>query len=87
MSPSLLLPALAVLIAVTALTLSLRTVGRELHQLRHALRRTAATAVAADDLSRSSAALRADTTQRANDARLRFSRRPQWWNQPAREPR
>ena len=41
MSPSLLLPALAVLIAVSALTLSLRTVGRELHQLRHALRRTA----------------------------------------------
>ena len=49
---SLLLPALAVVLALGSLTVGLRTVERELGALRSSLRRSAATAVATDDLVR-----------------------------------
>ena len=51
---SLLLPALAVIIALGSLTLGLRSVERELGTLRSSLRRSTATAVATNDLVRAS---------------------------------
>ena len=86
-SLTLLLPALAVGLAVTALTLSLRSVERELVSLRASLRRTSATAVAADDLARTTAAVRQRAAEQAVDARNRITRRPRWWSQQGAEPR
>ena len=51
---SLLLPALAVILALGSLTVGLRTVVRELGAIRSSMRRSAATAVATDDLVRAS---------------------------------
>ncbi|MEM9200095.1 MAG: hypothetical protein AAGC53_00465 [Actinomycetota bacterium] len=83
----LLLPALAIVVALAALTLSLRTVERELIALRISLRRTNATAVAVDDLARSTTAVRHRAVQQAAEARDRITRRPRWWNQQTPDPR
>ncbi len=87
MSLTLLLPALAIVLAVSALTLSLRSVERELIALRSSLRRTNATAVAADDLARTTATVRRRAAEQAVDARNRITRRPRWWSQQGAEPR
>ena len=78
---SLLLPALAVIIALGSLTLGLRSVERELGTLRSSLRRSAATAVATNDLVRASDQLSERALAQIDDARLRLGRRPQWWSQ------
>ena len=78
---SLLLPALAVILALGSLTVGLRTVGRELGALRSSLRRSAATAVATDDLVRASDRLSERALAQIDDARLRLGRRPQSWSQ------
>ena len=81
MSTTLLLPAVAVVIALGVLTLSMRAVERELVALRLALRRSTATSVAADDLARATAAMRRRAVEQADDARARLTRRPRWWSQ------
>jgi len=78
---SLLLPALAVILALGSLTVGLRTVERELGALRSSLRRSAATAVATDDLVRASDRLAERALAQIDDARLRLGRRPQSWSQ------
>lgn len=78
---SLLLPALAVVLALCSLAVGLRTVERELGALRSSLRRSAATAVAADDLVRASDRLSERALAKIDDARLRLGRRPQSWSQ------
>lgn len=78
---SLLLPALAVILALGSLTVGLRTVERELGALRSSLRRSAATAVATDDLVRASDRLGERALAQIDDARLRLGRRPQSWSQ------
>ena len=87
MSLTLLLPAAAIVVALSVLTISLRAVERELIVLRSSLRRTNATAVAADDLARTSAAMRRRAAEQAADARNRITRRPRWWNQQGPDPR
>ena len=77
---SLLLPALAMVLALGSLTVGLRTVERELDALQSSLRRSAATAVAADDLVRASDRLRERALAQIDDARLRLGRRPQSWS-------
>ncbi|MCH1452133.1 MAG: hypothetical protein VW037_04690 [Acidimicrobiaceae bacterium] len=78
---SLLLPALAVVLALGSLTVGLRAVERELGALRSSLRRSAATAVATDDLVRASDRLGERALAQIDDARLRLGRRPQSWSQ------
>ncbi|MEM9465748.1 MAG: hypothetical protein AAGA90_10265 [Actinomycetota bacterium] len=87
MSLTLLLPALAVVLALSALTLSLRAVEHELAALRVSLRRTSATAVAADDLARTTASVRQRAAVQAADAGNRVTRRPRWWSQQGPDPR
>ncbi len=81
MTPTLLLPALAVVLALTVLTLSLRVLERELVALRRSLRRAAVTAVAVDDLGRTSANVRRQAAAQARETRDRITRRPRWWDQ------
>ena len=69
-----LLPALAVIGALGALTLGLRNVEREVVALRLSLRRSGATAVAADELHRSTTRLRLDTVDLASGVRHRLRR-------------
>ena len=76
---SLLLPALAVVLALGSLTVGLRTVERELGALRSSLRRSAATAVATDDLVRVDRL--GEAVAQLEDARLRLGRRPRSWSQ------
>ncbi|MAJ89589.1 MAG: hypothetical protein CL416_08400 [Acidimicrobiaceae bacterium] len=77
----LLLPALAVVIALGGLTVGLRAVERELGALRLSLRRSAATAVATDDLMRASDRLVERALAEIDETRLRLGRRPQSWSQ------
>ena len=74
MTPTLLLPATAIVGALLALTLGLRRVERELVDLRAALRRTGATAVATDELRRSTASVAARAVTLDADARRRIHR-------------
>lgn len=62
------------IIALGTLTLGLRSVERELVALRLSLRRSGATAVAADELNRASTRLRIDALELAADARRRLRR-------------
>ena len=78
---SLLLPALAVVLALGSLTVGLRAAERELSALRSSLRRSAATAVATDDLARAFDRLGERALAQIDDARLRLGRRPQSWSQ------
>ncbi|MEO0495232.1 MAG: hypothetical protein AAF081_17640 [Actinomycetota bacterium] len=84
---SLLLPALAVTIALGTLTVGLRAVERELVALRTSLRRTGATAVATDELVRASDHLTARAAEQYADARQRLGRRPRRWSQDPAGPR
>ena len=71
---SLLLPALAVVGALVVLTLGLRRVEHEMTALRTSLRRSAATAVAADELRRTTAAVAERVVETEADARRRIHR-------------
>ena len=75
------LPAVAVVIALVALTLSMRTLDRELQALRRSLRRSQVTAVATDDLARTAARVRQQAIGQATSARRRLTGRPRWWDQ------
>ncbi|MEM8708671.1 MAG: hypothetical protein AAGE98_19570 [Actinomycetota bacterium] len=87
MALTILLPAIAVVVALAALTIGLRTVEQELVALRHSLRRSTATAVATDDLTRASDQLRDRAERQYADARRRLGRRPRQWPQDPGRPR
>ncbi len=72
---SLLLPAVAVVITLVALTLSFQRIEHELALLRVALRRSRAAAVATDELGRLSATVSARAVEIDADARVRLHRR------------
>ncbi len=80
MTWSLLLPAFAVVAALVTLTLGLHRVEVELAALRTTLRRTAATAVAAEELRRATTTVAEQAIAVEADARHRvhrpWSRRP-----------
>ena len=71
---SLLLPAVAVVGALVVLSLGLRRVEQEMSALRTSLRRTAATAVAADELRRTTAVVAQQVVETEADARRRLRR-------------
>lgn len=68
-------------LALGSLTVGLRAVERHLGALRSSLRRSAATAVATDDLVRASNRLGERALAQTSDARLRLGRRPRSWSQ------
>jgi len=70
-----LLPAFAVIGALGTLTVGMRSVERELVALRLSLRRTGATAIAADELGRASTELRINAVALQADAHHRLRRR------------
>ena len=86
-SLTLLLPAAAVIVSLSVLTFSMRAVERELIALRHSLRRSAVTAVAADDLARATVTMRQRAAEQAADAQARITRRPRWWTQQPTDAR
>ena len=75
MTLSLLLPAVAVVCTLVALTLSLQRIELELGLLRVALRRSRAAAVATDELGRLAATVASQAAEIDADARLRLDRR------------
>ena len=75
MAWSLLLPASAVVIALTLYALSLGRVEHELQLLRRTLRRTQAVAMAADELDRRTAQVAARAAEVDADARALLRRR------------
>lgn len=75
MTWSLLLPAAAVVISLAVLAGSFRRVDRELVDLRLALRRSRATAVATDDLQRLTTAVATQAADIEREARTRVHRR------------
>ena len=68
---TLLLPAVTVVIALVVLAFGLRRVERELVPLRRSLRRTSATAIAADELGRTTAHVAARAVEVEADVRRR----------------
>ncbi len=80
MTWTLLAPAMAVVLALMVLTLGLRRLEGEIVALRHALRRSGATAVAADELGRATGRLREHAVELESDARRRLA----WPHHPRR---
>ncbi len=74
MTWTLLMPAAAVVVALVTLALGLRRVETEVISLRAALRRSGATAIAADELSRSARDLRLRAAELETDVRQRLHR-------------
>lgn len=75
-------PASMIVVALVVLTVGLHAVEAELAALRRSLRRTQATAVASDDLSRSAARVMERADDLAASTRQRVGVGTRWWAQP-----